>query len=267
MIDLLQRLMKRQQVHDFFFQRRVREDGSFIPRTRRAAIYQRLFESGLITPWNMTHQQCLDFWNIPAGQTGVTNRPEDYAEGPIAIMNYVADFIRPYVRPGDKLIEIGCNAGCKMNELLKRGYSNLSGLEVNRACFDVLRQYFPDLAAKSTLMVGSAESVLPTLPTGAYQLVYSISSLCVVHPTQHRAFAEMARVSSEYVLTLEIEWAGRPYMFPRNYRRIFEKLGFVQVASTLITRESCPEPELMSYWGQVMRLFRKTGTLSQASVS
>ena len=244
------------------FPRRVDSRGSVIPAGLRTRFYQAVFERGWSLPWIYSARRCSQFWDIPAGQTDVANRPEDYAFGPIGIMRYVLEFIRAFVSPGASVLEIGCNAGSKLEQMRKAGFNHLAGLEINPACFDVMRSAFPELFSVTKLYAGTAEQSLPTLETNQFDFIYSISSIQHVHPRQLHVFSEIARICSGHLLTLEIEWAGGRYFFPRNYQRVFEPLGFRQLASAVISRDRCPEPELDAYWGHVMRLFVKNSRVA-----
>lgn len=239
------------------FPRRVTSNGDVAPKGFRTQLYQWLFERGWSVPWIYSPERCARFWDVPAGLQNASNRPEDYAFGPTGIMQYVLRQIAPWVPMTAPVLEIGCNAGSKLEQFRKAGFPSLSGVEMNPACFDVMRQAFPELFGGATLYAGSAEQILPTLDSGGFSFVYSISSIQHVHPAHHRVFDEIARVCKDYLLTLEIEWAGGPYFFPRNYRRIFESRGFAQLSAVLICHEVCPEPELSAYWGHIMRLFVK----------
>lgn len=250
-------LLQSQWLQPLFFQPRVDRRGNVVPKTRRARLGQFLFERGIGVPWIYSLPQCHAFWDVPAGQPSAMNRPEDYAHGPVTIMKYVLQYAGPWIERDAAIIEIGCNAGSKLNQVLQAGYANLAGLEINPACFDVLREVFPELGERAELHAGPAEQVLPTLAERRFDFIYSVSSLHHIHPTQSAAFDEIARVCGGFLLTLELEWAGGLYFFPRNYRRVFEARGFSQVASALITPGMCPEPELAAYHGHVIRLLRR----------
>jgi len=51
-----------------------------------------------------------------------------------------------------------------------------------------------------------------------------------IHPSgADSLFRNMARISRRYVCTIENETARTVYIFPRNYREIFESLGMKEI--------------------------------------
>ncbi len=238
-----------------FFQERLRAGGTVAPKSLRARLHQRIFERGCSVPWVFTPAGCAAYWDVPAGREGAANRPEDYAFGPVGIMTCVLERIAGRVGHDEPVLEIGCNAGSKLEQLRLAGFTRLAGVDINAACFEVMERAFPELHAQAELHAGPADEVLPRLETGRFALVYSISSLQHVHPRHSRVFDEIARICRNLLVTVEIEWAGGPYFFPRNYRRVFDRRGFTQLSSSLISPELCPAPELADYWGHVLRVF------------
>ncbi len=91
----------------WLFQKRISPDGEVVPKTRRTAFHQAVFERGVSVPWIYSVEQCREFWNVAAGQQDAANRPEDYAHGPVGIMRYVLDFVRPHVGMDEPALEIG----------------------------------------------------------------------------------------------------------------------------------------------------------------
>jgi SAM-dependent methyltransferase len=252
--------LKSERLTRLFFQRRLKR-GNVAPKSWRARFHQFWFERGRSLPWILSDRECQEFWQVEPGQNdGVANRPEDYARGPVTIMRYVLEQIDPWVNRTDSTLEVGCNAGSKLNELMRFGFTNLSGIDINPDSLSVLKDAFPHLHESARLHAGHVEEVLSRLGDHEFAFIYSISSLQHIHPARDAAFDQIARTCGEFLLTCEIEWAGGPYYFPRNYRRVFERRGFHQMASVLITPDRCHEPELEAYCGHVMRLLRRSSS-------
>jgi hypothetical protein len=113
----------------------------------------------------------------------------------------------------------------------------------------------PQLAGNVELTLGSFEDVLPKLPSGAYDTVFTMAVGIHIHPSSSWLFGEMVRIASRHVCVLETEVANARYTFARNYRRVFERLGCTQVREEQIDRSSHPEVS-DEFDGYVARLFR-----------
>jgi SAM-dependent methyltransferase len=104
--------------------------------------------------------------------------------------------------PSHSILEIGCNVGRNLDHLWGRGFRNLAGLEISEAAVRRLRDSYPNLS-EIPVMLGPAELLLPGLPAGSFDLVFTMAVLEHVHPSQSAVFREIARVSRRYVLAIE----------------------------------------------------------------
>ena len=215
---------------------------------------QALVEHEITPPWVWSRGDCERYWRA-SGDGAVGNRPEDYAAKDRAIVGFLSDFWQPEVGLGDSVLEVGCNAGANLEGLRERGYESLAGVEINASAIDELRRSFPELAAGADLRVGAADDVLGGFADDSVDVVYSMAVLLHVHPSSHAVLAEMARVARRYVCVIEAETATAAYVFPRNYRRVFERLGCAEVRSTTLARSSHPEVGV-EYFGYTARLLR-----------
>jgi SAM-dependent methyltransferase len=124
-----------------------------------------------------------------------------------------------------RILEVGCNVGRNLAYLADSGYRSLEGVEINEHAVDLLRRTYPQLA-DSTVYVGSAEDVLPTLE--GYDLIYTMAVLTHIHPSSTAVFDELCRLAPSLLL---IEPApGREFdttrAYPHDLRRLFERRGF-----------------------------------------
>lgn len=221
------------------------------------ALNQSLFERGVTPPWVCTADQCARFWS--AREVGDhLNGPDAYAEKPLDVVGFLNDFWSPQVTPDDSVLEIGCNAGPNLEGLRRLGFSNLAGVEISTTAVDEMRQTFPELAALATIHQGPAEDVLPRLESGSVDVVFTMAVLLHVHPSSHQVMAEMARVARQHVCVIEAEDVTCNYIFARNYRRVFERLGCTEVKSAPILRDSFPSATT-GYVGYRARLFDVPG--------
>jgi SAM-dependent methyltransferase len=212
---------------------------------------QELVERGLAPPWAMSREECQAFW---ASREDDANAPVTYATKATGIVDFLNDFWAPQVTPGNSVLEIGCNAGTNLNRLRELGFDRLSGIEINPHALEELRRAYPELAAEANLVEGSIESSLGDLPDAGVDVVFSMAVLIHLHPTSVGVFADMARVA-RYVCVIELESAANSYVFPRNYKRVFDRLGCTELRDAMITPRGYPDVN-RGYDGYVARLFR-----------
>ncbi|MFB6132418.1 MAG: class I SAM-dependent methyltransferase [Halanaeroarchaeum sp.] len=162
------------------------------------------------------------------------------------------------------ILELGCSSGRHLSYLHGRGYENLAGIEINEDALDVMETEYPTLASRGTFFADSIESVVESLPSDRYDVVFSVQTLQHVHPDAEWVFDAIQRIADRLVVTVEIEGIegdepvvervdGLP-LTRRNWRSIFDDDGFAQVeregvgANTLRVfenvdrRETGPEP-------------------------
>jgi SAM-dependent methyltransferase len=217
--------------------------------TSRAS--QALVERGIAPPWSMSREECQAYW---ASRANGDNEPSSYATKRTEIVDVLNDFWRPEIEPGKSVLEVGCNAGTNLNRLRELGFDDLTGIEINANALDELRRVFPELASEAKLINSPIESALGQLPDAAVDVVFSMAVLIHLHPTSVDVFADLARVA-RFVCVIELESASNSYVYPRRYRRVFERLGCTELRRATITRRGYPQvsPE---YDGYVARLFR-----------
>jgi hypothetical protein len=77
-----------------------------------------------------------------------------------------------------------------------------------------------------------------------------------IHPTSNYLFKHIARVARKFVCSIEPESDNSNYVFARNYRRVYQSHGLVQLKSALITSAAYPNV-YEQILGSIIRLFKK----------
>ena len=139
-------------------------------RKATTRLNQALFEQGTTPPWVWSQERCQRYWSTRTSD-GVDNRPADYVAKNPAIVDLMHKFWSPEVSPSSAVMELGCNAGANLERLRQLGYTDLTGLEINRTAIQELHEAFPALAGEASLIVGSLEHVLPTLKTDGVDVI------------------------------------------------------------------------------------------------
>lgn len=224
-------------LNKFIYQGRVDEDGQIVKPNWFHSVNQRLMEGGFSPPWVMSQRKCLSFWSqINNEEQFKGNRPQDYAAKSRGIIDFLHTFWQSNISKDDFILELGCNSGANLNWLRQLGYKHLSGIEINPLALEEMRCNFPELA-NMTMYQGSLENILPMF-TSKVDIIFSMATLMHIHPASNFVFKEIVRVVSansgdlsarRFIVTVECEVANCSYIFTRNYRRVFERLGCVQL--------------------------------------
>jgi SAM-dependent methyltransferase len=238
------------------YQQRVDTDGNVLrPKIFLTSFNQRLIENGFTPPWIWSLEECHSFWaSLQNNQESAGNRPDDYAGKEMGIIDFLDRFWKPEVVGDYSILELGCNCGVNLHGLRNLGYRRLAGVEMNANALAEMGCRFPDLKKVAEISLGTLEELLPKIPSQSVDVVFTMGVLMHVHPKSHQIFSEMVRIARGYVATIETEAANCGYVFARNYRRVFEKLGCAQIKSTLVTRQAFPYVS-RNYDGLTARLF------------
>ena len=195
---------------------------------------------------SVSRAELQDFWRDP-GKHG--NDPAGYAQSEKRSEAFVA-LAQKHLRAGFSALEIGCNVGRNLEALRVAGARELAGIEISEKAVVAMREHFPDLARMATIHNAPVEDVIRDLPSGSFDLVYSMAVLLHIHPDSEWIFDEMACVSSRFLITVEFESNDGYRIYKRNYRDVFEGIGLEQV-------EEGPIEGLAHY---TARVFRKIET-------
>ena len=129
-----------------------------------------------------------------------------------------------------RVLEVGCNCGRNIGHMLRAGYKNIEGVEINPQAVEYARTYCPEAANRMT--VADAQSFLAMKPTDYYDLIYTQSILMHIPPEDDYLFGQMTRVASKMLFVSEVEVQGGNLLrhkYNRNYKDVFEALGWKQV--------------------------------------
>ncbi|WP_115862541.1 class I SAM-dependent methyltransferase [Halorussus litoreus] len=171
--------------------------------------------------------------------------PAYYADiGPNEVTERLTAIFDHYVDRDAAILEVGCSSGRHLAGLLDERYENLTGIDINDESFDVMADHYPRLAETGRFHTGAIEDLVPEMPDDEFDVVYSVETLQHVHPDNAWAFEELARVSSDLLITAENEGnsprrgrEGREVscvhddfpLYHRNWKEVFSSLGLAQL--------------------------------------
>ena len=231
----------------------------FVKRLR-TKINQNWNENGTRMPFIMTAAECVAFWkSLDNASLSTGNRPEVYALKNRAIIDYLHAFWSPSVGVNDRILELGCNCGANLHWLSELGYKHLAGVEINPRAIEQMDLSFPGLRGRAPVDCGSLEEILPRMKDQSVDVTFTMGVSMHIHPEANHLFTEIARISRSFICTVEPEAANSNYVFARNYKNVFEKLGFHEVKSELLFGEAYSH--LKGYnTGCIARLLKRGNT-------
>ncbi|GAA0218430.1 class I SAM-dependent methyltransferase [Halobaculum roseum] len=198
----------------------------------------------------MNPDEVRDDWAEREGEFS----PRYYAEkGPDDTSDALRSAIDFYVGADARVLELGCGSGRHLEHLRRNGFGDLAGVDINDESFDVMAEYFPDLAETGEFHTGAIEDLLPEFEDDAFDAVYSVETLQHVHPEDTWVFEEVVRVASDLLVTVENEGNGAQRgregaevsyvndefpLYHRNWKDVFSQFGGVQVVKEPTKRDT-----------------------------
>ncbi|WP_324662920.1 class I SAM-dependent methyltransferase [Haloarcula sediminis] len=174
--------------------------------------------------------------------------PTYYAHyGPDETSELVRSKIARYAGTDARVLEVGCGVGRHLAALAEAGFSELAGVDVNDDALSVLRETYPELAAVGEFHASTIEEYVQSVETDAFDAVFSVETLQHIHPNATWVFEELARVSSDLVITVENESGeygtanhvdDQLPLYYRDWRAIFTELGFEEAESAERKRDT-----------------------------
>lgn len=250
--------MKLKRIFDRFVDpdRKIRDSHTF--KNIEAGVSAVSGLAGASPPWKRNERE---YWR--SREMGERHGPENYLQEDNSTYAMFEGGILKALGENASFLEIGCNAGRNLNYLLKHGYTDLTGIEINDASINiVLKEHFPDLYEKGTFFIGNALDAIRKVPDERYDVVFSIGVFEHIPYEDKALFNEVARVSKRYIAIIT---SVRSSLFNYNYEKIFRDLGFTTIEYRLFYGEnhnfSMPvepyDPKKHEFDSKFLRIFIK----------
>lgn len=147
------------------------------------------------------------------------------------------------------ILELGCGPGRNLASLRQAGYQNVAGIEINPRSVMLARNHFPEIADR--IHVGSIEEKL--IGFFSCDAIFTQGVLMHIPPESDHIFRLISDKARLALLVNEVEAGGgmqSNLRFMRNYREIFEPLGWRQTLRLI--------PEVQAIGGSVTRVFERS---------
>ncbi|MGP4038669.1 class I SAM-dependent methyltransferase [Gracilibacillus sp. D59] len=147
---------------------------------------------------------------------------------------FLAKYVKNYIEPKGKIIEIGCNVGRNLNHLYENDFKKLTGIEISEKAIIELKKTYPSLYESAEIIHSPIEDIIKDFTSNHFDLVFTMAVLQHIHPDSEWIFEEIANITKSYLIIIEAEKQKHWRVFPRNYKEIFEKLGLKQVEENIV---------------------------------
>lgn len=187
-----------------------------------------------------------DYWISP---TDGTNLPNDYIAGEEK-SQYLFEKIKDFDK-NLKILEIGCNVGRNLNFLYDNDFKSLSGIEISKNALEKFKEIYEKTYNAIAIYNTPVEEFFKKNTDLKFDLIFTMAVLEHIHSDSEWIFKKMVNHTNKYILVIEDEYSISWKHFPRNYKKVFEKLGMKQVSF-----EDCSYVTGL-HDGFVFRLFEK----------
>lgn len=168
-----------------------------------------------------TKEELQEYWKNPDAD----NSPMGYLDNGITILrsDYLYKVISKYFSINAKILELGSNVGRNLDYLFEKGYTNLTGIEINKTAIAIMSEAYPECYQGIKVISGSIEDNIKSLKDKEFDLVFTMAVLEHIPKESEWTFNEMVRISKN-ILTIEDEKTSGWRHLPRNYKKVFSQL-------------------------------------------
>lgn len=169
----------------------------------------------------------------------------DYYIGLKPVSDMWVGIFEQYIPKESTILELGCSVGRNLYYLEQAGWSNLTGVEINPRAQKLSAANFGAQTA-GHILNSTIEDYLSK--PRAFDVVFTSGVLMHICRESDWIFPKMAETAQKWLMVSEVEDTAGPYKFARQYKPLFERLGFTQVHEQV----AMPQSPLT-----ILRVFRR----------
>jgi SAM-dependent methyltransferase len=159
------------------------------------------------------------------GDTGKPRRPENFIAFDAYSSRSLCDAVERHATSKDApILDLGCNVGRHLDEMRRRGFTDLTGVDAMGAALERMAVEFPETARLARLRHDLFQQFLRRQPDASFDVLYSHgATVDLVHPS-FDIVRHMCRVTRGHVVLILNEAYVQPY--PRLWTYEFARNGF-----------------------------------------
>lgn len=172
----------------------------------------------------------LEYWKNPSApgfprELRLDGKPEFYLllDG---ITDLVVKTLSKYLKHDQTILELGSGTGRNLAGLKRAGFENVSGIELNEHAVALGLEHFPELA-DVPVKIGAIENLIKRATK--VDCIFTQGLLQHIPPELDWIFGTIAKKATALIMTIENEQAFGQRSWARDYKSVFEELGWVQI--------------------------------------
>lgn len=173
----------------------------------------------------------LAYWSNPPEPW---NSPREYAQH-TKRSDFLMSILPNYVSKDESVLELGCNCGRNLNALYNAGYKKLSGIDVSHNALLYGSLMYSELHGEAVFYNDLIESWIKTAPD--YDCIFTMAVLEHIVTESEWIFEYIAQKARRTIITIEDEVSKTSGHFPRDYKAIFEGMGWKQILEKQATTQ------------------------------
>lgn len=169
---------------------------------------------------------CLGLWPTicstkawAQADVGGESDPSYYRESGTHV-DTLCDLVARYANSRDApILDLGCNCGRHLNQLLSMGFVNLHGVDFSARALDLMAEWFPATKGKVTSHHDFFQRYLTTVPDSFFDIIYTHTvTVEATHPS-FNLVKEIARATRRHAILLIHENDGWTRFWEYEFRR------------------------------------------------
>src|SRR5574343_326916 len=168
-----------------------------------------------------TKEELQEYWKNPDAD----NNPMGYLDNGTTMLRSecLHEIVSKHFDINAKILELGSNVGRNLDYLFEKGYTNLTGVEINKTATMIMSIAYPECYQSIKVVSGSIEDNIKSFKDNEFDLVFVMVVLEHIPQESEWIFNEMVRISKN-ILTIEDEKTVSWRHLPRNYKKVFSQL-------------------------------------------